>query len=96
MTASTARCPTCQKLRPLDASYCPSCGTAFTGRRPPTPAAATDPWQPSSRHNVRVDVSVWTAVKAGAGFILGASLMALLVWLVLLVLFAVGVSTALR
>ena len=35
-------------------------------------------------------------MKAGAGFILGASLMALLVWLVLLVLFAVGVSTALR
>lgn len=45
---------------------------------------------------MNVDVSMWTAVKAGAGFILGASLMGLLVWILLVVLIAVGVASALR
>ena len=43
-----------------------------------------------------VDLTVWAGVKLGAGFVLGASLVGLLVWVVIVILIAAGVSAMLR
>lgn len=91
----TARCPTCQTLRPADASYCPKCGTPLVTGRGPEPSPATD--DDRTFDEVRVgpqvfDLSVWTGVKLGVGFIIGVGLVGAIVFL----LVAIAVTTALR
>jgi len=39
-----------------------------------------------------VDFSVWAGVKLGAGFVIGASLVTLLVWAIIAVFVAMGLT----
>jgi hypothetical protein len=41
---------------------------------------------------MRVDFRIWAGVKLGAGFAIGATLVGLLVWILILLLVGVGIS----
>src|SRR6476660_2712366 len=99
---STARCPTCSTLRPAGASFCPKCGTPFDRHASPgsgsssvtalvddrsdIPTGDSAPWRLS------LDMSVWTGVKLGAGFVIGAALVTLVAWAIVIALLALGIS----
>jgi zinc-ribbon domain len=95
VTTGPTRCPTCQTLRPPNASYCPNCGTPFSGGRPPAPIQADDGLAdllvPRPERSA-VDFSVWAGLKLGAGFVIGASLVILLFWVVVAIFVALGLT----
>jgi hypothetical protein len=41
---------------------------------------------------VDVDFRVWTGVKLGAGFVIGATLVTLLIWMLIVAFVALGLS----
>jgi hypothetical protein len=77
----------CDTIRPPHAAFCPKCGAAFDGSVGAGRGAL-------SRREV--DIPFWTAVKVGAGFTLGASVLAIGVWVGLAVLLLVGISLPAR
>jgi hypothetical protein len=91
---SSARCPTCQTLRPPDTSFCPNCGTPLVSGRSPAPRPVVDELTDDAPRPVRVDVDfrVWTGVKLGAGFVIGATLVTLLIWMLIVAFVALGLS----
>ena len=82
MPANT--CPNCQTIRPPNAAFCPACGTAFDGSRGPAPAV--------SRQARDVDLGVWTGIKFGGGFVIGATVVGVAFWIVLAILVVIGLS----
>ena len=90
---STTRCPTCSTLRPANATHCSNCGTAFPGAARAAAAGSLAsiptrdvPDQPTWPKRVNVDLSIWTAVKLGAGFAVGVALVTLIFWLIVIAL----------
>lgn len=82
------QCPRCQTMRPPNARFCPSCGhdmdvqTAEAGWVvPPSQAAA-----------ISIDVSFWTAVKVGAGLVVGVAFVSVGIWVVLGLLIMIGIN----
>lgn len=82
------QCPRCQTMRPPNARFCPSCGHDMDEKVadagwvvPQTPGATTS-----------VDTSFWTAVKVGAGLVVGGALVSIAIWVVLGVLIMIGIN----
>lgn len=76
-------CPNCHTIRPPNAAFCPACGAAFDGSKP-APAV------PSQARDV--DFGVWTGVKFGSGFVIGATIVGVALWTVLAILVLIGLS----
>jgi hypothetical protein len=82
--------------------YCPKCGSAFQKGASVSISQAQQSAPiddltgvgsygfGSNRTNM--DLSVWTAVKLGAGFAIGAMLVILLVWAIVVVLLGLGIQ----
>jgi len=85
---SISRCRRCQTIRPPNARFCPECGTAFDAAG----GRVGEPDAPRFSATTEVQFSFWTAIKFGAGFVIGASLLSLVLWLIVLFLIALGLS----
>ena len=78
-----SRCPTCDAVRPPNATYCPSCGGSFD--RVVSPGA-------NALREREVEFTFWTAIKFGAGLAIGASAVAMAAWAVLAILILIGIN----
>ena len=98
---STARCASCSTLRPANSSFCPTCGLRFEGRAPTRFSVDSRPGLDDEIQGqtleslvgrLSVDVSVWTGVKLGVGFAIGATLVGLIGWAIFIVVLGVGIQ----
>jgi hypothetical protein len=87
MRMTITRCRRCQSIRPPNARFCPECGLAFDERSSSSSAAP-----PVTSIAARVDVTVWTGIKFGASFVVGSSLVGILIWVFLLLLISIGLA----
>ena len=79
-----SNCPNCQTIRPPNARFCPACGTSYE-------APAASEWRPPATSR-EVEFGVWTGVKFGAGFVIGASVVVAAFWAILFLLVLIGLS----
>jgi hypothetical protein len=86
---SITRCPTCQSIRPPNARFCPECGTRYGSAK-----SNIDMPAPTPTGDVRV--SFWTAIKFGAGFAVGTSLVSLILGTIAWSLLSASLATAFR
>lgn len=87
------QCPTCQTMRPPNARFCPSCGLDFDAGPPVAAIGSTAGWvQPAAAPPSSLDISFWTAIKFGAGFVIGAGVVSIVIWVGVLLLVLLGLS----
>jgi hypothetical protein len=88
---SDAVCPSCRTPLAPNARYCHACGRAVDGSRPSDDWALPSPPGPPLPPRTEVDIALFTAMKLGFGFAMGAAL----VGVVLAILWWVGLALAL-
>lgn len=80
-------------MRPPNARFCPACGSDFDAGPPVAAVGLAPGWvRPAAPPSPSVDISFWTAIKFGAGFVIGAGLVSLGIWVVLALLVFIGLN----